>query len=151
MEILKKSAVLLVPFFLLGALSFAAGHQPGAGEKNSTEKSAEHALKSLTEAYQNRDMDKFLRWVHPEAYFNVADLKGRLDSEFNHSNSIELRMIVDQIIPGDHKALVKAHWQKRIIRIQTGVVENSEGQAHFIFKISDQETRLLDIQHDSPF
>ena len=145
---MRKMVFLLIAI-LISIPAFAAAGGTVSSEGAQKIK-AEEALEILKQAYSGRSSERFFSMVSQEPYFKIVDLKFDLTKHFDTFSQIDWNVVNDNVVIENNKVAIKTHWQKRMVRNQTGNVETSEGSTEFIFIVSE-EAKLLDFRGDNPF
>ncbi len=131
-----------------GSLAWSSGTAP---ERSGIESGAKETLEVLRQAYIDRDLETFFKSVGERPFFSDLDLRARLSQRFRDFSQIELNLSVDHALSENDKVLLKARWQRRVVRNGNGNVETAQGTAELIFWTGKDRCKLVDIKGDSPF
>ena len=115
------------------------------------EDQAKEALQALRQAYVDGDSEGFFKHVSWHSFFNTLELKFQLSGHLRDFSQPDLHIVMDHAMVENDKVVLKTHWQKRAVRNSNGNVENSQGQAQFVFKSREHGAKLIDIQGQNPF
>ncbi len=145
----KASMTLMLGLSLIFSGNLLAyGGDPHAVD--TAEDKAKAALESLRVAYVQGNQEHFFKRVDERPNLNYTDLKFNVSRHLTDSSQIDLLIFTDHVLRAKNKVTIKTHWQKRHVNNHTGGVEKQQGQAEFLFKVTD-EAHLIDIHGNDPF
>ena len=132
-------------------LTLVVGCMPptkAVSEENSVKREVVNVLLAMQTAYEKRDIDEFMVWVS-DKYHKRAKFRKAVLADFDASKSIQLSIVIDQILVGEKGADLQVHWYRTWQALPGGTVRKIEGKARLMFTLNP--IRLLFQTGDKPF
>ena len=150
----KKFHPLFIIVLTALGCTLCSGMASGPEKKDSLAKKElkiqlEQALLMFEDRYEAKDTQGIgeLLDKNYEGYLNFISL---LDTYFQDNNSVKLHMVMDSFLTDKDMVHVRLHWLKTIMD-SSGLSVKTEGISEFVFKITDEGLKLLNIRKDNPF
>lgn len=106
-------------------------------------------LREIKTAYESRNIIPMMALLDKE-FPNALEFKASLTDQTLSAKSQEIVFVQDSFLIDKDKVLVKLHWRKKYFT-SSGAFRKATGESRFIFRLIDNDLKLLQIKGDNPF
>jgi hypothetical protein len=150
----KKFHPLFIIVLTALGCALCSGMASGPEEKDSLAKKElkmqlEQALLMFEDRYEAKDTQGIGELLDKD-YKEYSSFISLLDTYFQDTKSIKLRIVMDSFLTDKDMVHVRLHWLKNIMD-SSGSLVKTEGLSEFVFKITDEGLKLSNIRKDNPF
>jgi len=107
-----------------------------------------NVLLAMQAAYEKRNIDEFMVWVHKK-YPKRKKFQKKILEDFASSRNIKFSIVIDEILVGDKGADLKIHWHRTWLLYPGNQLQKTEGKARLLFTLNP--IHLFVQKGDKPF
>jgi len=113
-------------------------------------KLGEKLLDEVFDTYRNYTRDSFDRIVSRDFAPIKSEFMNNVERAFYAARVMEIYYYVDTANVRDNLAAISFHWEKKVSTYSGGAINNSTGNAEFVFKNEGDRWNLYQVGGDDP-